>query len=142
MCLLILALYGHPESGALWDAVLEKVLVKRGWHTIDEWPGIWFHNDGSTLVVYVDDLMLCAVPPMQQLQLELAAGVQAACGGRHSTAMSRKSWALSQNDSAPSGLAATASRARRRDSSTWRRSPTGCRCTFFCTALEARGSRI
>ena len=66
MVLLVLALYGHPESGALWDAVLEKVLRTRGWHTAEEWPGVWVHNDGSVLVVYVDDLLLCALRLKQE----------------------------------------------------------------------------
>ena len=57
--LLILALYGHPESGALWDALLTKALTCRGWHTIPEWPGVFIHSDLSVLIVYVDDLMLC-----------------------------------------------------------------------------------
>ena len=65
MVLLILTLYGHPESGVSWEALLTKALKTRGWHSIPEWPGVFIHSDLSILVVYVDDLMLCAVPGMQ-----------------------------------------------------------------------------
>ena len=58
--LLVLALYGHPESGALWDEVLTTALVSRGWKTIPEWPSVFIHSDFSILIAYVDDLMLCA----------------------------------------------------------------------------------
>ena len=61
MVRLILALYGHPESGALWDKQLTEILTKRGWHTIPEWPGVFIHKDLSILVVYVDDLMLLSL---------------------------------------------------------------------------------
>ena len=57
--LMVLALYGHPESGPLWDAVLHKALTARSWKTVAEWPGVWVHEDGSIIVVYVDDLLLC-----------------------------------------------------------------------------------
>ena len=60
--LLIKALYGHPESGALWEELLSGALNKEGWHSIPEWPGVWIHNDKSILVVYVDDLLLCCLP--------------------------------------------------------------------------------
>ena len=66
MVLLILALYGHPESGALWEALLSKALTARGWHTIAEWPGVYIHSDLSVLVVYVDDLMLCTTSIEQE----------------------------------------------------------------------------
>ena len=60
--LLIKALYGHPESGALWEQLLSGALTKEGWHSIPAWPGVWIHNDKSILVVYVDDLLLCCLP--------------------------------------------------------------------------------
>ena len=60
--LLIKALYGHPESGALWEKLLAGALKKRGWTSIPEWPGVWVHSDKSMLVVYVDDLLLCCLP--------------------------------------------------------------------------------
>ena len=46
--LLILALYGHPEAGALWDALLVKILGSLGWKRIPEWPGVFVHPDSSS----------------------------------------------------------------------------------------------
>jgi hypothetical protein len=62
--LLLLALYGHPESGALWDAKLIGVLVSLGWTCVPDWSGTFIHADMSILVAYVDDLMLCALPDL------------------------------------------------------------------------------
>jgi hypothetical protein len=60
VCLLLLALYGHPESGRLWEILAEAVLIDNQWAKVWEWPGVYYHEDGSSLVVYVDDLMLAA----------------------------------------------------------------------------------
>ena len=58
--LLVYALYGHPESGALWESYLEDILKARGWTSIPEWPGVFYHKEtGSILLVYVDDMILC-----------------------------------------------------------------------------------
>ena len=62
VCLLILCLYGHPESGALFEQFLTAVLNKYLWEAIPDWFGVFTHPDGSTFVVYVDDLMLLATP--------------------------------------------------------------------------------
>ena len=61
MCLLLLALYGHPEAGALWEKKLTQVLLGLGWHAVPSWPGVFVHVDGSMLTVYVDDLLLAAL---------------------------------------------------------------------------------
>jgi hypothetical protein len=59
---LVLSLYGHPESGALWDKHLKKALVELGYVT-DNNPGVWFHKaTKAILIVYVDDLLLVASP--------------------------------------------------------------------------------
>ena len=60
--LLVLALYGHPESGALWESYLTDILTTRGWTSISEWPGVFTHANGSILLVYVDDMILCCDP--------------------------------------------------------------------------------
>jgi hypothetical protein len=53
------ALYGHPESGALWEAHLRRILAKDGWEKIPNHPGLHFNKKwDATLVVYVDDLLL------------------------------------------------------------------------------------
>ena len=60
---LILSLYGHPESGALWDKHLKKALVELGYVAVDNNPGVWFHKPTKAiLIVYVDDLLLVACP--------------------------------------------------------------------------------
>jgi hypothetical protein len=56
-----LALYGHPESGALWDKHLGKVLLDLGWRRVESHPGFWIHEGtGAIMTVYVDDLMMAA----------------------------------------------------------------------------------
>ena len=47
------ALYGHPESGALWDAHLGAILVKLGWKRMEVHPKFWLHASGAVLAVYV-----------------------------------------------------------------------------------------
>ena len=61
VCRLRLALYGHPESGALWDKHLAGILTGLGWVRQDIHPGLWIHREtGAILTVYVDDLMMAA----------------------------------------------------------------------------------
>ena len=61
VCRLRLALYGHPESGALWDKHLSKILKSLGWVRQEVHPGLWLHTaTGAILTVYVDDLMMAA----------------------------------------------------------------------------------
>lgn len=55
-----LALYGHPESGPLWDNVLFAALLATGWAKVVDWRGVWRNVDYSLLLVYIDDiLMMC-----------------------------------------------------------------------------------
>ena len=55
---LIRALYGHPESGALWDAHFGAILTYLGWIRMEVHPGLWLHKKtGAVLAVYVDDLL-------------------------------------------------------------------------------------
>eukprot|EP00971_Amphidinium_carterae_P351600 6492186-Amphidinium_carterae.2 len=65
VCRLKKALYGHPESGAVWEKHLEKVLKKLGWRSCDGIASTWVRENKqsrccSCLVVYVDDLLLAA----------------------------------------------------------------------------------
>ena len=54
------ALYGHPESGALWDRHLKAILSKLGWQAVESHPGMFVHQTNAILVVYVDDLLMAA----------------------------------------------------------------------------------
>ena len=59
VCPLILALYGHPESGAHWEAHLTKAVKSCGGVAVPEHPStFWFPAEKQLLTVYVDDLML------------------------------------------------------------------------------------
>ena len=60
------ALYGHPESGALWEKHLAGILTKLGWAKIDSHPGVWYNQkDDAVLAVYVDDLLMVAPPALE-----------------------------------------------------------------------------
>ncbi|CAK0891196.1 unnamed protein product [Prorocentrum cordatum] len=60
VCLLLRALYGHPEAGALWEHLFEGILKALHWEPVASWPGVFLHPDGSILNVYVDDVLLAA----------------------------------------------------------------------------------
>lgn len=64
VCELVLALYGHPESGAVWERHLSTILTKKGYKLDPNSPGVWVHECGAVLVVYVDDLLLASPPNM------------------------------------------------------------------------------
>ncbi|CAK0869318.1 unnamed protein product [Prorocentrum cordatum] len=68
MVLLIRALCGHPESGALGGALLTKALTARWWHAIPQWLGIWRRSGLFILVVYVDDATSCSAPVNPKVQ--------------------------------------------------------------------------
>ena len=58
---LILALYGHPDSGGIWEKHLNKEIGSKGWQHIlpDVWQSIFYHPEFECiLVVYVDDFKL------------------------------------------------------------------------------------
>ena len=57
---LLKALYGHPESGALWEKHLASILTEQKWNKCESHPGIWNHASGAVLAVYVDDLLMVA----------------------------------------------------------------------------------
>ena len=59
MCRLIKALYGHPESGAHWEAHLTEAVVGLGGTEVWNFPStFWFPEWRLLLTVYVDDLLL------------------------------------------------------------------------------------
>ena len=67
VCPLILALYGHPDSGGYWERHCDKNLRLAGFTPVDDWPSCYFRADtGLFLVVYVDDFKLAG--PSQHLK--------------------------------------------------------------------------
>ena len=59
--LLILALYGHPDSGGLWQRHCEKALYAVGFHPLypECWPSMFWHPKLKLLLgVYVDDFKM------------------------------------------------------------------------------------
>ena len=59
----LLALYGRPDSGGIWEAYFEKQIGKKGWQTTlkEIWRSVFYHPDlDALLVVYADDLKLAA----------------------------------------------------------------------------------
>ena len=59
VCRLIKALYGHPESGAIWQVHLDVRLRALDWIPIRELPTAYRHaSRKALLVVYVDDLLM------------------------------------------------------------------------------------
>ena len=61
MAPLVLALYGHPDSGGIWENHLNPRIGKEGWKQIlpDVWQSIFYHAEyNGMLVVYVDDFKL------------------------------------------------------------------------------------
>ena len=59
VCPLILALYGHPDAGAYWEAHCESHLKSVGFTPIDEWRSCFWHQKWKMfLVVYIDNFKL------------------------------------------------------------------------------------
>ena len=57
----VLALYGHPGSGGIWENNLNSKIGKEGWKEIlpDVWQSIFYHAEyNCMLVVYVGDFKL------------------------------------------------------------------------------------
>ena len=56
VCPLILALYGHPDSGGHWERRCESNLAAAGFKPIKEWRScFWRPGLRLFVVVYVDD---------------------------------------------------------------------------------------
>ena len=59
MCLLVRALYGHPEAGGHWERHLTNALKALGGSPVQGHPSCyWFVKEKLLLTVYVDDLLL------------------------------------------------------------------------------------
>jgi len=59
VCPLILALYGHPDSGGHWEVHCESRLKEKGYVPIPSWRSCFWHPRLRLfLVVYVDDFKL------------------------------------------------------------------------------------
>ena len=59
MCLLKMALYGHPESGGHWERHLTEAVVSLGGAPVTSHPSsFWFAESKLLLTIYVDDLLL------------------------------------------------------------------------------------
>ena len=60
VCVLKRALYGHPESGAIWDKKMRKVMKECGFLPVAEGsPGVFYNPTLSAeMIVYVDDFIL------------------------------------------------------------------------------------
>ena len=59
VCRLVLALYGHPDSGGYWEKKFNRTARKGGWKPIEYWPSCFFHPELLlVLVVYVDDFKM------------------------------------------------------------------------------------
>ena len=58
---LVLALYGHPEAGGLWQARCLAKIKPLGWKQIEGWNSVFWHEKKKALLVlYVDDFKLAA----------------------------------------------------------------------------------
>jgi hypothetical protein len=59
VCPLILALYGHPDSGGHWEQHCAKLLASVGFKELRPWRSCFWHEELKLfLVVYVDDFKL------------------------------------------------------------------------------------
>lgn len=65
VCLLEKSLYGHPESGPLWDKKMCGIMKKLGYTKSSTSPGVFFNPITNAEVnVYVDDFVLFCSPNM------------------------------------------------------------------------------
>ena len=66
VCPLVLALYGHPESGGWWEKHSHEQLKSVGFEEIPNWRSCFYHKRLKLfLIVYVDDFKLAG--PKQNL---------------------------------------------------------------------------
>ncbi len=56
---MILALYGHPDSGGCWEEHCDKHLKAQGWQTTPPWRSCYYRPELKLfLIVYVDDFKM------------------------------------------------------------------------------------
>ena len=53
VCLLKLALYGHPQAGGFWEEHAEKMLHAEGFENIPEWKSCFWHPELRVVLVPV-----------------------------------------------------------------------------------------
>ncbi len=59
VCLLLLALYGHPDAGTCWKQHCDKMPKQVGFEPIVNWSGCYRHDTlQAVFSVYVDDFTL------------------------------------------------------------------------------------
>merc|ERR1712115_59382 len=51
VCPLVLALYGHPDSGGFWEKHCDAHLRTIGFEPIDDWLSCYWHADTGSLLV-------------------------------------------------------------------------------------------
>ena len=74
VCPLILALYGHPDSGGHWEAHCERIVGAVGFVPVsrENWRSVFWHNELKLmLVIYVDDFKLSGCAKNLKRGLEL-----------------------------------------------------------------------
>lgn len=58
---MLFALYGHPDSGGIWERYFEENIGKNGWRPVlkEIWRSVFYHPKMDLLLVeYVDDLKM------------------------------------------------------------------------------------
>ena len=64
VCRLLKALYGHPDSGGIWELHCDSHLKKIGFVEVPSWRSVYFHDKLKVLlVVYVDDFKMAGPKP-------------------------------------------------------------------------------
>ena len=69
VCPLQKALYGHPESGAIWEKHLSSILEELGWERVAARPGTWVHKETKALLAVYADELLAIAPPSHEKEL-------------------------------------------------------------------------
>ena len=59
VCKLLKALYGHPDSGGLWELHCDAHLKHVGFVEVPSWRSVYFHQELRVLLVlYLDDFKM------------------------------------------------------------------------------------
>ncbi len=60
MTILLIALYGHPDSVTMWEVLCDFAVKSVGFEAVGaEWPSVYFHKELKLLlIIYVDDFKL------------------------------------------------------------------------------------
>ena len=54
----------HPDSGTYWEEYCDAPLRKAGWHSVPEWPPVyWYPKLRLLLMVYVVDFQMSGPVP-------------------------------------------------------------------------------